>query len=70
MNKNLRIFGIASAIASFLICLLGGLWILIFVGIHTDNDNAFYTGVGFYFIGKALFVGSLLLITTLGFKKK
>jgi hypothetical protein len=49
-----------SAAAAFLLCLLGGLWILF----HGKNkDDALSIGIGLYVIGKALFVGPMLLAT-------
>ncbi|MHC4068768.1 MAG: hypothetical protein ACYS18_09435 [Planctomycetota bacterium] len=59
MGKGLKKLGVVSAILAFVICLIGGLWIL--------SGTDFETGVGIYFVGKAFFVGPLLLITT--FKK-
>ena len=39
----------------------GGLWILTSVGFDHDGD-AVETGIGLYFIGKAFFVGPMLLV--------
>jgi hypothetical protein len=55
---------IKSGILAFVICLIAGMYILINVGFD-DSDGALYTGIGLYFIGKAVFVGPMLIITTL-----
>ncbi|HEY2329418.1 MAG TPA: hypothetical protein VGI63_06350 [Verrucomicrobiae bacterium] len=45
-------------------CLLGGLWILCRVDLKDlkSNDNALTIAIGFYFVGKAFFVGPMLWI--------
>jgi len=48
-----------AAVIAFLICLLGGVWILFHAGFKTDKALA--TGIGLYFVGKAFFVGPMLL---------
>ena len=63
MNTRMRRLGIVSAVLAFLFCLAGGVWILINVGF--DSDDALGTGIGLYFVGKALFVGPMLLIASL-----
>jgi hypothetical protein len=48
-----------AAVIAFLFCLIGGLWILF----HTKaKEDAGWTGIGLYFIGKAFFVGPMLLV--------
>ncbi len=42
-------------------CLLGGLWILTKAGFKSDGD-ALSIAIGFYFVGKAFFVGPMLLM--------
>jgi len=64
MSDKIRKFGIISGILAFVLCLAGGVWILAKVGFDFDND-AVSTGLGLYFIGKAFFVGPLLIITSL-----
>lgn len=59
MNNELRTFGLVSAILAFLICLTGGVIILAKIG-----KDSFPTGIAVYFIGKAIFVGAMLIITT------
>lgn len=47
-----------SAIVSFLFCLLGGLYLMIFVEPAYANIGI---GIGLYFIGKGVFVGASLM---------
>lgn len=61
-------FGVVSGVVSFLLCLLGGLWILASVGLDFENQ-ALSTAIGIYFVGKAFFVGPMLILTALGQKK-
>ena len=49
-----------SAVLAFLSCIIAGLWILIDAGLRPNN--AFGAGIGLYFIGKAFFVGPMLLV--------
>jgi len=49
------------AALSFAFCLLGGLWILSRANFGS-KDDVVDTGIGFYFIGKAFFVGPMLLL--------
>jgi len=42
-------------------CLLGGLWILSRANL-SSKDDAMNAGIGFYFVGKAFFVGPMLLV--------
>ena len=51
-----------AAVVAFLFCLIGGLWILCHVGFKSSDDNAVWTGLGLYFVGKAFFVGPMLLV--------
>lgn len=61
MNTKLKTLARVAAVASFLVCLAAGLWILICVGFQTKSD-AVWTGIGLYFVGKAFFVGPMLLV--------
>jgi hypothetical protein len=47
------------AILSFAFCLLGGLWILS-RGNFASKDDTLGIAIGFYFVGKAFFVGPML----------
>jgi len=54
-----------AAVLSFCFCLLGGLWILCrvdWVG-HKGGDDVLSVAIGFYFVGKAFFVGPMLWIS-------
>ena len=64
MENKLRRIGVVSGILAFVICLLAGMYILIHVGFDGSSE-VIYTGIGLYFIGKAFFVGPMLIITTL-----
>lgn len=68
MNDVVRKIGIASALISFLLCLGSGLWILRGVGFRS-GDDAVWTGIGLYFVGKAFFVGPMLAVTSLSIGK-
>jgi len=50
-----------AAVVAFLLCLIGGLWILFHVGFKSKDDSV-WTGLGLYFVGKAFFVGPMLLV--------
>src|ERR1035437_8906965 len=60
MDGTMRRLGVVFALLAFVFCLGGGLWILNKTGLDHGND-AVSTGIGLYFIGKASFVGPLLL---------
>lgn len=62
MNNKIMVWGIISGVVAFLFCFIGGVWILACVGFDTEND-AVSTGIGIYFIGKAFFVGCMLIFT-------
>ena len=64
MNDKMKMMGVVSALLAFVFCLGGGFWILGKTGLNFGND-AVSAGVGLYFIGKAFFVGPMLLITAL-----
>ena len=56
-----KLLGTWSAVAAFVFCLAGGLWLLVLVGFDTDDPLG--TGLGLYFVGKAFFVGPMLYHT-------
>lgn len=60
MNTHLKRLTQLSAVMAFLCCLAAGLWILHNVGIQSRSD-AVWTALGLYFVGKAFFVGPMLL---------
>lgn len=49
------------AVLSSAFCLLGGLWILS-RSTFTAKDDLLATAIGFYFVGKAFFVGPMLFV--------
>jgi hypothetical protein len=59
MMKTLARIGAA---LSFTFCLLGGVWILTKTGFQRSGDDIIWTGLGLYFVGKAFFVGPMLLV--------
>jgi len=64
MTNRLRIFGTLSSIAAFSLCCFGGVWALV----HSDfknKDDVLQIAIGFYFLGKSIFVGALLLLVSL-----
>jgi len=61
MNHNYATLGTICAVFAFVLCLAGGVWILSEVGFDHDED-ALSTAIGLYFLGKAFFVGPMLLI--------
>lgn len=50
-----------AAFLAFGFCLLGGLWILR-ASSFSSKDDVVGTAIGFYFVGKAFFVGPMLWI--------
>lgn len=57
---NLKILARLSAAAAFLLCAAGGAYILANVG--DGDDRTMWIGIGLYFLGKAFFVGPMLLV--------
>jgi hypothetical protein len=57
-----------AAVLSSLFCLLGGLWLL--SRTNFSKDDLLATAIGFYFVGKAFFVGPMLWLTAENFFKK
>ncbi len=63
LPAELRRFGVVSGVLASLACLAAGLWLLTSAGFN--HEDPLPTALGFYFIGKALFVGPLLIVTSL-----
>lgn len=65
MPEDLEKFGTIAGIIAFLLCLVGGL-VVIFstLGILADDEDYIWVGMGLYFMGKAFFVGPMLLIAS------
>ena len=66
----MKTFALVSALVAFVFCLSGGLVILNSIGfdLFGKQDNALNAGIGLYFIGKAVFVGAIILLTAFGMK--
>ena len=65
METKIRRIGLISGILTFIICLIAGIYVLATTNGFDSGSGGVYTGIGIYFIGKAFFVGPMLLITTL-----
>jgi hypothetical protein len=55
--------GVVCGIIASAVCLFAGIWILKHTGFKKDDVLA--TGIGVYFVGKAFFLGPMLIITAL-----
>ena len=60
----MRKFGIVSAFIAFAFCFAGGFVILKVIGFDFSRDDVVWTGLALYFIGKAVFVGSMLILNS------
>lgn len=63
MTDIIQKTGLVSALLAFVLCLTAGLWILTKTGLDRGND-VISAGIGLYFIGKAFFVGPMLLLVS------
>jgi len=63
MSSLIQKIGRMAAVVSFVLCLGAGLWILTKTGLDRGND-VISAGIGLYFIGKAFFVGPMLLLVS------
>ena len=61
MSKRLKVLGVTGGIASFVLCLTAGIWLLVNAGFKGGED-AVWTALGLYFAGKAFFVGPMLIL--------
>ena len=61
---NVTLLGKVFGVVSFVLCLAGGVWILANVGFDTNGDDAVWTGMGLYFVGKAFFVGPMVMLAS------
>lgn len=57
---------VVCSLLTFSICMGAGFWILSHSAF--TKDDAVWVGIGLYFIGKAFFVGPMLLLTALNHK--
>ena len=63
MSSIIQKIGFTAAVVSFVLCLGAGLWILTKTGLNRGNDVV-PAALGLYFIGKAFFVGPMLLLVS------
>ena len=66
MSTRIRRFGVVSGMLAFFLCFAGGIWIV--ANSDFDPSDPLAMGLGLYFIGKALFVGPMLIIASLQFR--
>ena len=64
----MKCLGIISAVLSFVLCMAGGVWILVNSGF--DRNDPLGAGLGLYFMGKALFVGPMLIFASMQLGEK
>jgi hypothetical protein len=57
-NLNMKTWARIGAVLAFAFCLLGRLWILTRSS-FSSKDDILGTAIGFYFVGKAFFVGPM-----------
>jgi len=67
-EKKIARLGAVSGMMAFLFCMAAGVWIL--VNTQFDPDEPLAIGIGLYFVGKALFAGPMLIITSMKPGKK
>jgi len=56
-KKNLKIFAILATV----LCIIGGIFVILGATINPLDDKFMWIGIGIYFIGKGLFVGPMIL---------
>jgi hypothetical protein len=65
----MKVIGFASAILAFALCTAAGLWMLFANGFTLDmkvhQDDPLRLGLALYFMGKGVFVGCMLMLTTI-----
>ena len=66
MNRTVKNISVVCSILAFVVCLAAGGWIITNTGFK--KEDAVWTGIGLYFIGKAFFVGPMLLMTALKYE--
>ena len=64
----MKVIGFASAILAFSLCTAAGMWMLFSTGFTLDmnvhRDDPLRLGLALYFMGKGVFVGCMLMLTT------
>ena len=61
-------FAVTAAVVAFAFCLAGGLVLLANTGFKLFDDDGPWGAIGLYFIGKAVFVGAMLVLNSGGTK--
>lgn len=64
MLQNPEKLGTIAAAIAFLLCLVGGLVVICSACGLLDDDQFIWVGMGMYFMGKAFFVGPMLLLAS------
>ena len=59
MNTARLVLGLVAGILASLFCLCGGLYFLF----KSNGTDTLTVGLGLYFVGKAFFVGPMLILT-------
>lgn len=59
-----------AAVLAFIACLAAGIGILYQTGLSFDQESVLVTGIGLYFVGKAIFVGTSLLVSAHGMREQ
>lgn len=67
-DRMIKVCSVAALLA-FAFCFAAGLWILTKTGLD-HGDGTLTTAIGLYFIGKAFFVGPMLLAAVLSQKTR
>jgi hypothetical protein len=71
IDKTMKVIGFASAILAFALCTAAGIWMLFSTGFTLDlnvyRNDPLRLGLALYFMGKGIFVGCMLMFTTLQF---
>ena len=60
MKSPLKTIARIAGTLAFLCCFGGGVCILVKTGFSLKGEDAIWSGVGLYFIGKSFFVGPML----------
>jgi len=60
MTGRLQKFGVFAGVIAFVGCFAGGVCLL------AVGEDLYSDGIGIYFLGKAFFVGPMLILTAMG----
>ena len=61
----MKTIGVVCGILAFVFCVGAGLWLLTHVGLEREKNAILPQAIGFYFVGKGLFVGPMLILTAM-----